>query len=163
MPEVYLNRGLVYSLMGDNGKAILDVNKALELNPKLVKAYALASDTYIKLNQKSEALAVVTDGLRQVPDSSVLQRLYKERGGKLPYPEPLVRPAEVPVAPPQAARDGETTEAKKSQDAVQLAPASPAPEAAGDGGGRAEGPPPATPKIGSPTNPWCRFCPDPAK
>jgi hypothetical protein len=92
-----------------------------------------------------------------------LQRLYKERGGKLPYPEPLARAAEAPVAPAQAIREGETAEGEKPQDAVQLAPASPAPEAAGGGGGRAEDQAPATPKIGSPTNPWCRFCPDPAK
>lgn len=163
MPEVYLNRGLVYSLMGNHAKAILDVKKALELNPKLVKAYALASETYTKLNQKSQALAVVTDGLRQVPDSSVLQRLYTERGGKLPYPEPLAQAAEAPVAPAQAIREGVTAEGEKPQDAVQLAPVSPAPEAAGDGGGRAEDQAPAAPKIGSPTNPWCRFCPDPAK
>jgi tetratricopeptide (TPR) repeat protein len=163
MPDVYLNRGLVYSLMGNYSKAILDVKKALELNPKLVKAYALAADTYIKLNQKNEALAVVTDGLRHVPDSSVLQRLYKERGGKLPYPEPLARAAETPLAPAEEGREGETAEGAKPQDAIQAAPPGPAPEAAGSEGVRAEDQAPAAPQIGSPTNPWCRFCPDPAK
>jgi tetratricopeptide (TPR) repeat protein len=162
MPDAYLNRGLVLSLMGNNGGAIMDLNKALELNPKLARAYTLVSDIYVKLNKKGEALAVVTDGLRQVPDSPALQRLYKERGGKLPYPEPIARAAEAPAVPAQARREEETAEGAKPQDAVQLAPASPAPEVAGDGG-RADVQAPATPKIGSPTNPWCRFCPDPAK
>ena len=59
MPEVYLNRGLVLSLMGNHGGAITDLKKALELNPKLVRAYTLASDIHAKLKQKDEALAVV--------------------------------------------------------------------------------------------------------
>ena len=155
MPEVYLNRGLVFSLMGSHDKAIMDFKKAQELNPKLVKAYTLASDTYTKLNKKEDALVVVTEGLRQVPDSSVLQRLYTKQGGKLPYPEP--------AAPAQAAREGGTAEAAKPQDAAQPTAPSPASEAAGEGGGQPDDKASATPKIGSPTNPWCRFCPDPAK
>ena len=129
----------------------------------LVKAYTLTSDIHVKLNQKNEALTVVTEGLRHVPDSRALQRLYKERGGKLPYPEPIARAAEVPAAPDQTPREGEPAAGEgKPKDTVQLAPASPAPDAAA-GGGPADAQAPATPKIGSPTNPWCRFCPDPAK
>lgn len=144
MPEVYLNRGLVLSLMNDYGGAINDLRKAVELNPRLVRAYTLASDIHAKLNQKGEALKVVTEGLRHVPDSSVLQRIYKERGGKLPYPEPIARAVEEPPVPAQAQQGGEIADKDgQLQDAAQQAP--------------------ATPKIGSPTNPWCRFCPEPAK
>jgi len=160
MPDVYLNRGLVFSLMGSHDKAIMDLKKAQELNPKLVKAYTLASDIYTKLDNKGEALAVVTEGLRQVPDSSVLQRLYMKQGGKLPYPEPVAQQGD---APEQGQREGGTAEVAKPQDAAQPTAPSPAPEAAGLGEGRPDDKAPATPKIGSPTNPWCRFCPDPAK
>ena len=156
MPDVYLNRGLVLSLLGNVGGAISDLKKAQELNPKLVRAYTLLSDIHAKLKQKDQALAVITDGLRHVPDSSVLKRIYKERGGKLPYPEPIAPTAEAPVAP--------TPEVEgKSPDTAQQAPASPTAEAAGGSSGHAETEAPATPKIGSPTNPWCRFCPDPAQ
>ena len=161
MPDIYMNRGLVLSLLGNNGGAISDLKKAMELNPKLVRAYTLTSDIYVKLNQKGKALEVVTEGLRQVPDSSALQRLYKERGGKLPYPEPLARAAEEPAAPDQARPDGDTPQGAKPHDAAPSVPSNPAP--AGEGGPRADDPVPAAPKIGSPTNPWCRFCPDPAK
>ncbi len=99
MPDIYLNRGLVLSLQGNNGAAIGDLKRALELNPKLVRAYTLSSQIHAKLNQKGEALAVVTDGLRHVPDSSALQRIYKERGGKLPYPEPIAYADEVKAVP----------------------------------------------------------------
>lgn len=162
MPDVYLNRGLVLSLLGNYGGAINDLKKAIELNPKLARAYTLASDIHAKLNQKSEALKVVADGLRHVPDSSALQRLYRERGGKLPYPEPIAPAASAPAVPAPTRQEGETAEKDgKSQDALTQTPASPAPEAAGSGGAQVQAP--AAPKIGSPTNPWCRFCPDPAQ
>ena len=164
MPDVYLNRGLVLSLMGNTGGAITDLKKAQELNPKLVRAYTLSSDIHAKLKQKDEALAVVVDGLRHVPDSTVLQRIYKERGGKLPYPEPISRAVEVPAAPAQTRQEGETPETGgKSQNTVQQAPASQTPDVTGNGSGRTDAQAPAAPKIGSPTNPWCRFCPDPAQ
>lgn len=163
MPEAYLNRGFVLSLMKRDGEAIKDLNKALELNPDLVRAYTLASDIYIKLKQKDEARTMISEGLRHVPDSTVLQRRYKEQGGKLPYPEPINRSAEVPTVPGQARREGETANRESTpQDTAQQAAASPAPDAAA-GGGRVDAQAPATPKIGSPSNPWCRFCPDPAK
>jgi len=68
---------------------------------------------------------VVVDGLRHVPDSTVLQRIYKERGGKLPYPEPISRAVEVPAAPAQTRQEGETPETGgKIQNTVQQAPPS---------------------------------------
>jgi len=70
---------------------------------------------------------VVAEGLRHVPDSAVLKRIYKERGGKLPYPEPISPTAQVPAAPAQTRKEGDLPEAEnKSQDAAKQAPASPA-------------------------------------
>lgn len=157
MPDVYLNRGLVLSLQGNNGGAIGDLKKALELNPKLVRAYTLLSDIQAKLKQQDEALAVVVDGLRHIPDSAVLQRVYKKRGGKLPYPEPISPDAEAPVVSPTTLKEGE------APDTAKAGTESPMSDAAGNGSGPTDTPAPAAPKIGSPTNPWCRFCPDPAQ
>ena len=124
----------------------------------------MASDIHAKLKQKDEALAVVTDGLRHVPDSTVLQRKYKERGGKLPYPEPVARAADVPEVQAHPAGEGKTLEGEgKHQDKVKPDPVSPQPDAAEEGSKQENAQAPAKPKIGSPTNPWCRFCPDPAQ
>lgn len=156
MPDVYLNRGLVFSLMGDHGKAMADLKKALELNPKLVRAYTLSSEIELKLKKPAAALAVVNEGLRHVPDSKALQRVYRERGGKLPYPEPIAEAAATPED--KAAPAGEPA----GQAAAGAAP--------GQGASAAAAPvkeepraAEAQPKIGSPTNPWCRFCPEPAQ
>jgi tetratricopeptide (TPR) repeat protein len=159
LPDIYFNRGLVLSLQGDNGAAIGDLKRALELNPKLVRAYTLSSGIYTKLKQNDKALAMVTEGLRHVPDSSALQRIYKERGGKLPYPEPIAPAAEVPevTAQPPAADESSQGEGKSESQAPNAATAA----AEDSKPGNAEAP--VKPKIGSPTNPWCRFCPDPAQ
>jgi tetratricopeptide (TPR) repeat protein len=163
MPEAHLNLGLVLSLLGNNGGAIKELNKALELNPNLLRAYILASDIYIEMKQKNEALTMISEGLRHVPDSNVLRRMYKEQGGKLPYPEPINRSAETRTLPGQARGEGETAKRESEpQDPAQRAAGTSAPDATASGG-RSDAETPATPKIGSPTNPWCRFCPDPAQ
>jgi tetratricopeptide (TPR) repeat protein len=162
LPDIYLNRGLVSSLQGKYGAAIGDLKRALELNPKLVRAYTLSSNIHVKLNQKKEALSVVEAGLRQVPDSSALQRLYTERGGKLPYPEPIADAEEGKAPPAVASQENGTANTEgKPREGMQQTPDGTTPDAAGKG--VADVPAPATPKIGSPTNPWCRFCPDPAQ
>ena len=158
LPDIYFNRGLVLSLQGNSGAAIGDLKRALELNPKLIRAYTLSADIYAKLKQNDKALAVATEGLRHVPDSSALQRVYKERGGKLPYPEPIAPAAEASevTAQPPAADAPSQGEDKPGGQAPNAATA-----AEGSKPESAEAP--VKPKIGSPTNPWCRFCPDPAQ
>lgn len=147
MPEVYMNRGLAFSLMKRNAEAVQDMNKALELNPNLVKAYSYLADFYSGINLKDRALRVIADGLRHNPDTTSLQRRYRELGGKLPYPEPIqpapavaVQPATPEAVPPpvQAEVAGEPA----------TATVAPAPDT------------PSESKIGSPKNPYCRFCPD---
>jgi tetratricopeptide (TPR) repeat protein len=161
LPDIYFNRGLAHSLQGNNGAAIGDLKKALELNPKLVRAYTLSSNIHVKLKQKKEALSVVEAGLRHVPDSSALQRLYKERGGKLPYPEPIADAAEVMAPPAETSQENGVSKTEgQSRNGVQQAPDGATPAAAESGVADIQAP--AAPKIGSPTNPWCRFCPDPA-
>jgi len=143
MPDVYLNLGVVYSLSGQPAQAITHFIKAIELNPRLPRAYNALADYYAKTNQAAKALETVTEGLRYNPGTRSLQRRYTELGGKLPYPAPaepqpqVAAPATAPEAAPMpitpTEKTGETT-----------APVDPAP---------------ASPK-GSATNPYCRFCPD---
>jgi tetratricopeptide (TPR) repeat protein len=149
MPDVYLNRGLAYSLMNRKGEAVADMIKAIELDPQQVKAYNVLADFYAGTRQQGKALETVTDGLRHAPDAKSLQRRYKELGGKLPYPEPL-RPAPAAAAgKPAPEPAGETPATPASAAGGTAAPTAAATSA-----------PVAPAKIGTPKNPYCRFCPD---
>lgn len=147
MPDVYLNLGLVYSLMNQPAQAVTHYNKAIELNPRQPKAYSALSDYYVKTKQSAKALEVVTEGLRYNPDTKSLQRRYTELGGKLPYPTPVAAPAPAVEAKPEPQTGPASSDAAPAASSA----ADPAPPAAA---------PAAEPKIGSPTNPYCRFCPD---
>lgn len=156
MPEIYLNRGVVLSLMKKDGDALRDLLKALELDPKLIRGYTMVSDFYTKVKRRDEALKAVTDGLRHNAGNARLQHLYQELGGKLPYPDPI-EPASEKSLPPAAANvepSPAPTQAPASADkpAAAAEPSTPASPGA-----------PAEPKIGTPSNPWCRFCPEPAQ
>ncbi|MHB1094097.1 tetratricopeptide repeat protein [Thiobacillus sp.] len=147
-PEILMNRGIALSMMNRTGEAVGDLMKAIEADPKQPRAYMTLADLYSKQKNRAKALETVTEGLRHNPDTKSLQRRYTELGGKLPYPPP-VEPAPVAVqvntdAIP-AAEPGSTPSPVEPADS---APTSPAETAA------------APPKIGSPTNPYCRFCPD---
>ena len=140
MPDVYLSRGLAYSLLKRHGEAMADMQKAIELDPRQVKAYNVMADYYVSTKQQAKALEAVTAGLRHNPDTKSLQRRYEELGGKLPYPAP----AEAAKVDAQAAKPEENGAAPVQTPTEPVA--------------RPEASPP--PQIGSPTNPYCRFCPD---
>lgn len=139
MPDVYFNLGVVSSLRNQPAQAITHFNKAIQLNPRQPRAYSALADFYAKNKQTAKALEIVTEGLRYNPDTKSLQRRYTELGGKLPYPK-LIEPA--PVVEAQAVKQEEPTQ--PTANAPAPAPVEPITE----------------PKIGSPTNPYCRFCPD---
>lgn len=155
--DIYLHRGRTLKLMGQQGTAISDFQQALTINPKLTKAYLELMSSYVANNQKQKALETAIAGLKQLPNTTSLQRRYRELGGKLPYPQPD------PVVP--------TNETAKPDPAVGLSPTTP--DAGSDPAqanipqptettGSETGPKPAEatpPALGSPTNPYCRFCP----
>jgi tetratricopeptide (TPR) repeat protein len=147
MSDVYLQRGLAYSLLKRNAEAIGDMYKALELNPRTAKGYNMLSDIYVGMNDKSRALDIVTTGLQNNPSSTSLQARYRALGGKLPFPEPIE------VVPGDAAKPGDakTGEGEARSEAIVGGPAAPTSTAVTA---------PAEPKKGPPKNPNCRFCPD---
>ena len=146
-PEDLMNRGIALTMMQKPGEAIGNLLKAIEMNPKLTRAYLSLSEIYEKQKSNIKALEIVTEGLRHNPDTKSMQRRYTKLGGKLPYPspnEPVV--VETPnVAPSVSAVPSPAATEPKLDTPVE---ASPAEESA------------AQPKIGSPKNPYCRFCPD---
>jgi hypothetical protein len=165
-PEVHLQKGKAVLLGKQDAQAASEFLEAIHGNPNLAQAYVELSNLMARIGKKSEALKWVIDGLRHVPENKSLQRRYTDLGGKLPYPEPVKteQPASAsPVAPPQASATstGEASDQKSpvvEQKGSELPPAVGTPPTA-------QPTPPASPDtsskapIGSPSNPWCRFCP----
>ena len=159
LPEVYMNLGMVLSLQNKDGEALQAMLKAIELDPKLARAYSAIANQYVKLNKKDKALELTMEGLRQVPGNASLQRLYVKLGGQLPYPEPAAPQEQKPVEATTEAGEAETG-TRTAQGAEPVAQTSNANDNKANEesrGSEAEGAVP--PKIGSPSNPWCRFCP----
>jgi hypothetical protein len=98
---------------------------------------------YSEKGVKGKALNVIEEGLRHSPDSKALLRRFKALGGKIP-PPPI-------VAAPQS-----NVAKEPSKAAVEPQ------QSAGQANGEKQAPADAVepPKIGSPKNPYCRFCPD---
>jgi len=126
--------------------------KALELKPDYLAAYYALSDFYIDGQDKKKALSVVEDGLRHVPKSEVLLRRFKELGGKTP-PTPII-----------AEKTDSTEESNDSSKVHQhQAPAENATIPSSESGfstlKKTTSEQDTSQKIGTPSNPWCRFCP----
>jgi tetratricopeptide (TPR) repeat protein len=146
--EVHLQKGKALRLDRQENKAIGELMEAIKGNPELAQAYVELADIQARNKKSGEALKTVTEGLRHAPDFKPLKRRYTELGGKLPYPAPIkTAPVET-----QAAKPGETAASTPSSPAEPTTgtPATVTPAAE----------PIAAPKIGSPKNPYCRFCPD---
>lgn len=144
-PEILMNRGIALSMMNRTGEAVGDLLKSIEADPKQPRAYMTLADMYDKQKNRAKALETVTEGLRHNPDTKSLQRRYTELGGKLPYPEPLI------VAP----ADSDVAGVKLDNSAAAGSTVAPARTVT-----PSEADAPSAPKIGSPENPYCRFCPD---
>jgi len=158
IPEIRLQKGKALKLYRQEGKAITEFMEAIKGNPQLAQAYVELADIQKNNKKRQEALKTVTQGLRHVPDSKPLQRRYTELGGKLPYPEPVVqKPVSVPE---EAVVDSPQPSTGESQVSTPSA-TDPGLEAADKPPAETTASPTPSPKIGSPTNPWCRFCPDP--
>ena len=144
-----LGNALLRQNRANAAMAIENYQKALELRKDFLPAYYALSDAYINLGKKKEALSVVEEGLKYVPDSKGLLSRFKRLGGKTP-PAPIAKTN--PQQPTAAAGPGREPSTSPSTIPNKV------------GGESAAGTPaevePEPPKIGSPTNPYCRFCPD---
>lgn len=79
--EIMMNRGIALMRADREPEALKDLNKALEYNPKLLKAYRELARYYGKHDMNDRALEILEAGMKQVPDSRSLKRLYKRYGG----------------------------------------------------------------------------------
>lgn len=156
-PEAEVHLGNIYLRLsqmgqGSEGRAVQAFEQAIAIGPDYAPAYSALSDYYADRKLGQKALNVAEEGLKHVPDSKPLLRRFKALGGKTP-PPPLA--IVQPVAPNESTDSPVKQTQPQSGDAPGAAadtPAPPSPQAQPD-----EEVPPA--HIGSPTNPWCRFCP----
>lgn len=146
LPLVYFLNGKVNHLAKNHSAAETNYLKASHLDPRYAPIYAALGYLYMDAKRTNDAAKAVRAGLELDPTSKALRRLAGQLNIKL---EPLpATPAPASAAdrpPPMATTD------------IAL-PAAAAPVKQG---------PEAVPSvrsevsiIGSPTNPWCRFCPD---
>lgn len=145
--EAYVNLGRAYLSQSKQQntpsfKAEASFMKALEVQPDYLPAYYALGDYYVRLGDKKKALNMVEEGLRYAPNSVGLLRRFKELGGTTPpvphhVTEKPMEQQDSPVKPP-------------SVESVEI---SVPPSKAGES---AQAP---APQIGTPSNPWCRFCP----
>lgn len=149
LPEIYLQQAIIHGMRKENALAATQYLKAMGGNPSLVRAYTGLADLMTRNKDSKNALNIITRGLQHNPESKALKRRYTELGGTLPYPAPITpaQPAAEPTVQPPAVKPAVAEEAP--------APGIAAPDPAA-------ATPTATtpPEVGSPTNPWCRFCPD---
>ncbi len=171
LPEIYLQKAVIYSLQKKTGLAAAEYSKAMNGNPRLPRAYIGLAEFFLRNKDKKNALETVTRGLQFNPTNKGLMRMYKELGGAMPYPNANATDATAPVDKPVAATAETTATPAPSTGAPSAAATAPvitnAPEQPKESTAA-----PATPKkgankyapikveIGSSTNPFCRFCPD---
>ena len=145
--ELHYYKGTALAISGNNLAASSEFIKALELKPKLMYAYSALSDIYVKQDNKKRALDIITEGLKQNPSTTFLQRIYLKLGGKEPFPTPY-----------------QAVEKDKTITNVELAttvekPIQPLSEKIPDNINSGKPVDQSDIIIGSPSNPWCRFCP----
>lgn len=143
--EAYVNLGLAYLSQSKKQnapsfKAAANFMKALEVKSDYLPAYYGLGDYYVRLGDKKKALNMVEEGLRYVPNSVGLLRRFKELGGTMP-------PAPHHVTAKPMEQQDSPVESPPVESVESLAPA-PKEESAQ-----------APAQIGTPSNPWCRFCP----
>ena len=154
--------GRVYDRLGKPADSSREFMEAIRLKPDYVAAYIGLIAFSRELGNRADALKTAQEGLTHVPESKTLQRYYRDLGGKLPYPAAIDsasktdNPAEAPSGnntAPNVAVPG------KGNDTPAAEP--PAASSRTDDQKQSQEAKPQEPKIGSPTNPWCRFCPPP--
>lgn len=172
MPEIYYYRGLTYSLLKNDAKAISDYFKSVSLDPKYTKSISAIAGIYERTPaNRGKALELVTEGLRHNPESKALKRRFSRLGGQLPYPVPYVKTGDQGASANLKNSQNEQTDSSgitinvTKQEAVPVhvktaeeSPGVVEPLSA-EKPAESETKPPQ-PLQGTPSNPWCRFCPD---
>lgn len=154
IPDAYMNRGFAHAKLHQDGEALKDFMKSLELNPRSPQTYSMIANFYEERKMSKKALESLIEGLKYIPNNKTLQRRYLKLGGKEPFPEPY---EQVKTNLPPEEKINEVTPTPSEEKANPTEKVEPKLD---------KSEPPAIDnlptKIGVPGNPFCRFCPDPA-
>lgn len=111
-PQLYLEYGNVRAKLKQHGEAVRLLGEAVRLSPTYLVAYLSLIDTYKALDMKPAALEAASTGLRNIPGSPALQKVYLDLGGKKPFPEPAQAGDHQAVTPAATApKETDTAEA----------------------------------------------------
>ncbi len=130
--------------------AIATATEVIAAAPEIEATYTTLIDALIALKKKPEAEAATLEAMKRFGKKKSVVRRYKALTGRepdIPDPEPAPVAAAASPAPSEPPPPQQDVPAK-------AATADPAPAAQQSG--------PAPAKIGNESNPYCRFCPDPA-
>lgn len=139
LPPLYTLRGQARALGHNNAAAEMELIKALALDPDHLEAIAILAQLYIDTKRQDNAIKLVRHGLEVAPANKAMRRLGTQL--KLELPAEEAQPAPAVEAPEKPAAANDQVPAALPSPAADTAPAE-------------------APDIGTPRNPWCRFCPD---
>lgn len=160
-PQIYVELGRVHVQLKETAEASRLFNEAIAFNPAYEPAYLALIDLIRDGGRGKDAMEVATAGLRHIPDSAPLKKLYRELGGKEPFPEPIAKAAPPPetTPPPSPETPPPSSAEAASGGKMQAAPTdakAPGEAALLPSDARA----PESPAAGEPVpTSGCRFCP----
>jgi hypothetical protein len=139
LPELHMKKGSSLLRLNRGPEAVIELQKAISMDPALVRAYTELCDYYKESGKKDLALKILEDGLTITPDDKAMLRRYAALGGKKTFVK--------------------KTERSKAE-TVNTEP-TPQSETIRQTGSTAQEAPLASPSndTSDRTNPYCRFCP----
>ncbi|CAG9932779.1 tetratricopeptide repeat protein [Candidatus Nitrotoga arctica] len=142
-PEMHVQKGKLLAAAKRNVEAVSEFEQALQRDPNYVEAYVALSELYQNTGQQLKSIAAVEQALQRAPNSKPLQRRYNQLTGKIFTPPTLTVEQVAQISPMPVTQA--VVISGVSSTTVQPVPAS--------------SPVVVPEKIGTPTNPYCRFCP----
>jgi tetratricopeptide (TPR) repeat protein len=145
LPEMHVQKGKLLAAAKRNVEAVSEFEQALQRDPNYMEAYVALSYLYKNIGQQSKSITAMEQALQRVPNDKSLQRQYSQLTGKVftPPPPTVEQAAQIPPMPIPVVQAAATSE-------VNSTTTLPVP---------ASSPVVVPEKIGTPTNPYCRFCP----
>ncbi len=115
--EAYMNIARAQVIQGQAAQAGGSLEKAILANPKFVPAYVVLYEMHLNNNNKTAALQVIEEGLKQVPDSKHLASRYQTQTGKAFVPPPeAIKPVEQAKAEQAAQEAAPAAQAEQKSD-----------------------------------------------
>ena len=78
LPEVFLRTGMTLRFLGEHARAATEYLKAVRAKPDYTPAYSALIDLHLDLGDTESAQRVLETGLRQAPNSKILEQKQTE-------------------------------------------------------------------------------------